>query len=433
MPTVITLTEIPNAGDDLEDYVAALFQAAGYFVEKNVTERDPKDILELDLVATTYSGHAPVSILCEAKGGEWGWPDVFKVLGWMRYLRFDRGAVFVKTNSGKDVPRVAAKTAEFGISLVHFGDFSTAVQLFQDAGLGQIPTDDIIGTWRHSYSIERALLRVVLDGMKGTNPKTCAREIIAYHRLINDGVFFSESPVGRLHMLYDSYRDHPKIALASAVELGGGAYDAHTATKESPVLAEALLTGAHPLVQAAMYVEHRGRLAILKAAVEYACEFQEDLSPLDAEGVDWSRLLYAVLPASFREGVRWLREQPNFRLYALLWQQFLWGWGGFYLNDRESAEWAWMSTYSGVPEDEIPVALEAFDRFYPLPGGWLVTLGNTCVRQVKMVPTYFKGLGAHHRRQTYDLKNGFGDLKSSGYTANDLAKWNNSAVEFLGT
>ena len=47
MAKTVSLAALP-AGDDLEDYVAALFQAAGYFVEKNLVERDPSDILELD-------------------------------------------------------------------------------------------------------------------------------------------------------------------------------------------------------------------------------------------------------------------------------------------------------------------------------------------------------------------------------------------------
>ncbi|MFF5939018.1 hypothetical protein [Streptomyces sp. NPDC012508] len=51
---VVTLPEIPKAGEDLEDYIAALFQASGHFVEKQIIERDPADILELDIFATYY-------------------------------------------------------------------------------------------------------------------------------------------------------------------------------------------------------------------------------------------------------------------------------------------------------------------------------------------------------------------------------------------
>ena len=68
--TSVTLSEIPEPGVDIEDYVAALFQSAGYFVEKNLTQRDPADVLELDLVVTGYWDEHPVTLLAEVKGGD---------------------------------------------------------------------------------------------------------------------------------------------------------------------------------------------------------------------------------------------------------------------------------------------------------------------------------------------------------------------------
>lgn len=427
----VQLSNVPAAGVDLEHFVAALFQAAGHFVEKNVTERDPSDVLELDLVATDYSSGTPVSILCEAKGGDWGWTDLFKVTGWMRYLQLHRGAFFVTNAADKDIEKVATKLAALNISLVHFGDFSDSVERFQATGLGVIPTDDIIGIWRHSYAIEMKLTKFVRKALKDNPSAQGPSQIIEYHRLINDGIFFTATVVGRLHALYDAYKEHPKIALASAIELGGGAYDAHTQSTDNALLGEAIRDGKHPLIQACMYVEHRGRLAILKAAVDFLCEYPDGEPPLDSGAVDWTQLLYYALPASFREGVAWLKQQPTYHRYALFWQQFLWGWGGFFLDDREAKEYAWMSAYSGIPVAEIPTALEAFDRFFPA-GGWFVTPGWTNARRVKMVPTYFHGLGAHHRRQTYELSSAFAELDASErYTDVDLTRWNNAAVGFL--
>ncbi len=37
-PCLAELSDLPETPDELEDYVAALFLSAGYFVEKNVTE-----------------------------------------------------------------------------------------------------------------------------------------------------------------------------------------------------------------------------------------------------------------------------------------------------------------------------------------------------------------------------------------------------------
>ncbi|MCA1835845.1 MAG: hypothetical protein LC721_05785 [Actinobacteria bacterium] len=62
------LPDIPETPKDLEHYVAALFQAAGYYVEKNVVDRAPADVLELDVVATHYFEGVPRSRLVEAKG-----------------------------------------------------------------------------------------------------------------------------------------------------------------------------------------------------------------------------------------------------------------------------------------------------------------------------------------------------------------------------
>lgn len=82
---VVTLPESPK-GEELEDYIAALFQASGHFVEKQIIERDPADILELDIFATDYGPDEVVRRLVEVKGGKWGFTDLFKVVGWMEYL-----------------------------------------------------------------------------------------------------------------------------------------------------------------------------------------------------------------------------------------------------------------------------------------------------------------------------------------------------------
>src|SRR5687767_12787190 len=131
------LSGVPASGADLEDYVAALFQAAGFFVEKNIVERtDPgSPILELDAVATSYAENPANTVLVEAKGGDWGYAELFKVLGWMTYLRLKRGVLFAsKDIPGKDAAAMTAKLSDTGVSCVHLGDFSDAVKRFQDAG-----------------------------------------------------------------------------------------------------------------------------------------------------------------------------------------------------------------------------------------------------------------------------------------------------------
>ena len=76
------LTDMPK-GKELEEFVAAHFQCAGYYVEKNITEQHVHQVLELDVVATKYVDATPEKMLVEVKSGNWGFPDLFKVCGWM--------------------------------------------------------------------------------------------------------------------------------------------------------------------------------------------------------------------------------------------------------------------------------------------------------------------------------------------------------------
>lgn len=185
-----------------------------------------------------------------------------------------------------------------------------------------------------------------------------------------------------------------------------------------------------------MYFEHRARLAILKAAVDYALAHPEGPPEFgmseDGKSFFFQGLTYHALPMTFHDGMEWLREQPNFRRYATFWQQFLWGWGGFYLQDKNEVEFEWMAEYSGIPADEIPTALEAFDRFFPSPNGWFTTPGWTDIHLLKMVPLIFQGIGAHQRRIQYNLADNVSALNPSApYTLSDLGKRINCAVDFL--
>lgn len=426
----VSLPDIPGSGDELEDYIAALYQASGHFVEKQIVEADPADLLELDIFTTDYAPEDVVQRLVEVKGGKWGYTDLFKVVGWMTYLELKRGAFFItKWDDRESAP---TRMGPLGLDVVCFDDFETAPAHFEAQGFGSFVEPELIGLWRHSYGVERKLVKLILDRAKTASEG--AKESKAYYRLINNGTFFARTPEESLAMLYEAYMDHPKLTLGYGLELDGGTFDPHTPTTQSSSVQSAMRDGKHAVLQACMYFEHRARLSILKAAVDYAIAHSDGPPSLFTEGGNFTfrGLTYHSLPASFQQGMEWLREQPNFRRYATFWQQFLWGWGGFYLEDRPDKEFEWMSAYSGIPADEIPTALEAFDRFFPVPAGWFVTAGRTDMHMVKMVPAVFQGIGAHHRRAQYDLGDSISALNaSSQYTHSDLAKRINGTVEFL--
>ena len=92
---------------------------ARYFVELNIAERRPDEILELDVVATSYDGSAPSRVLAEAKSGKWGYADIFKLCGWMRHLEIPRGAMFAsKVPRRGGLEQLRERIARLDISVI---------------------------------------------------------------------------------------------------------------------------------------------------------------------------------------------------------------------------------------------------------------------------------------------------------------------------
>lgn len=440
----VTLGDVPTKAVELEEYVAALFQASRHFVEKQVIERETEaEILELDAVATSYATGSPKSVLVEAKSGDWGFADAFKVRGWMEYLGIPEGAFFASKDTGKDPAFFAEKCSSFDVRFVHLGDFADSIKRFEAANFPAVADPFCVDLWRLSYWAERELIRYARAYSKGNPQSIGAADVLKYLHLVNNTVFFTPDIRRRLRELYGAYQDHPKLSLGVALELAGGAYDPHGTDPTNAIIKKAMQDGSYPLVQVAFYAEHRARLAILKAAIDHESAVVEGTlkapKTLPAGGgsgmldVLLKDLGYWALPNSFREGLDELKTHPSFQLYPLFWQVFLWGFGGFYLNDRTDSEFQWLSDETGVPVAEVPNALKAFDILFPWPGGgsWLVTPGPTHMTRVKMMPQAMSGIGSILRRKRYDV-DPYQKLGYTDYTANDLAQGHNSLVELLG-
>jgi hypothetical protein len=437
---IVTLEDIPHKAVELEEYVAALFQAARYFVEKNVVEREPgAEILELDAVATSYELSPPQSVIVEAKSGGWGFADIFKVLGWMTYLQIGQGAFFAsKIPDKKDPAFVHKKCLPLGVRFVHLGDFGAALARFAEAGFPKIDDEDRVMVWRLSYWAERNLFERLRAHAKANPTRQGPKAAIEYLHLVNNGVFFTPDIRVRLRELYTAYQSHPKLALGIATELGGGAYDPNAGDPKNPLIREAMQSAKHPLLHIAFYAEHRARLAILKAAVDHECAVEAGkiaipklLQPGQPLSLKLSDLNYWALPESFRHGLDLLKTHAAFRRYPLFWQVFLWGFGGFLLRDRKETEFKWLSEQTGVPVEEVPNALKAFDILFPIPGGeWFVTPGPTHATVLKMMPFWMRGLGAVQRRRRYGVEDYY-KLGYKDYTGTDLAHWHNALIDLL--
>ena len=431
------LPQIPK-GQELEEFVAAWYQSSGYFVEKNITdERGPEQVLELDVVVTDYELGLPRTRVAEVKSGGWGFSDIFKVLGWMTYLDLQYGAFFTTSQPPKkDIDFVRNKSKSFGLDFVCCPtiEFQNVAAAFQPV-TGQPTPDEIsVTVWRFAYWVERKLIEVLRDVHRRHPDRSSAKEAVEYFRLINNGIFFEKDVRDRAQALYDAYQKHPKLTASAAAEIAGLEYDAVDHPKASEVMRSALLNGEHPLLQACMYLEHRARLGILKAAVDYLCLSRNGLVGAKTEkwnGFENGKWFSDLLPESFKRGMETLAKSPSFLRFPYFWQVFLWCWGGFYLFDRQEQEFMELSRQTGVPKDEIPAALSALDKLFPTSGGWLKNQQpNSQALIVKMVPAQFRGIGAYQRMLRYGIEE-YRELGYSDHTNSDLVKWHNAGVHLL--
>lgn len=419
-----TVPDVPKLPNDVEDYVAALFQAAGFYVEKNIVEHGERgQILERDAVATDYSGCDPVPIVVEVKSRDAGFAEAFKVLGWMRYLGVERGALFV-AREGRDESPLNEKLQPCGLSYCVLGDCSNAMERFAACGFPEITDPLAVDLWRFSYGVERRLLYDLRNLTKTADKMNGPDEVQRYLHQVRDEAFFEPDIRKRVSNLYTAFSAHPKLSLGCGRELDGGEFEPEGEDPDNPVIRSALYEGKYPLLQISFYVEHRARLALLKAAIDYACSLGGDGE--DGVKLGWTAALR--FPGSFLAGLEELSQHAYFRRYALFWQVFLWGFGGFYLADREDKEFSWLAEATGIPLQEIPRALRAFDILFP-PGPWIVDNGASRLRIAKMVPFPMRAIGAYQRWFRYGLKS-YADLGYSDLTARDLQCWHNFGVRF---
>ncbi|MHC1623150.1 MAG: hypothetical protein ACXQTR_00995 [Candidatus Methanospirareceae archaeon] len=426
----VTLPDAPESPHELEDYVAALFQSAGFFVEKNIIERDSHtEILELDVVATNYDEDIPFSVLAEVKSGQWGFPDLFKLIGWMKYLQIPQGAFFV-SESEKEPAFVERKVTPLDVKFIYLDDFAESRKRFATAGFPTVSDPLLLKVWRYAYLIERTLIDRLRRHKNACPSSEEPATAMGYHNLINNGIFFVNDIRDRLNQLYNAYWEHPKLSLGLALEMDGREFDPNGRYTESTHFREAMLDGTHDPVQACFYLEHRARLSILKTAIDWVCLSEQGSAPT-IPGAGSNMASDWLLPSSFRNGLDTIKNDPYFKRYALFWQVFLWGFGGFYLEDRKDIEFGWLAKQTGIPVEEIPRALRVFDVLFPLPSdSWLKQTGPTHCKIVKLVPAAFRGLGVNHRFWRYRYKT-VEDFRYDDHTVDDLIGWKKNVYELL--
>jgi hypothetical protein len=432
MTTSIELPNLP-VEDDYEDYVAAHLQSSGYFIEKTIIEREDTEVLELDIMATEYPASKPPSeILIEVKSGGWGFPELFKILGWGKYLKIN-SLYFVACKENQHMDYYMRKSHGIGVHLISLPNDGSNIGKDQFDLLGQVDPIDV-ETWRFVYWLERAFIRSLKAKKRANRVANSYVALDQYHHNLNSSIFFSRNIIKRVDSLYDSFKENPHISAKVATESDGGSFDGATRIPER-IFADTFYEGSFTDLTISSYLEHRARLAILKSAVDFTLYEQHGFSERVQDEFKALGLRISIkdfLPDTFLEGLDRLKADLYFYRYPVFWQCFLWQFGGFILEDYKDQEYLLLSLKTGVPVDEVDNALRAFDVLFPTDGWFKEPNGNSNIRMLKMMPPPFQGLGANFRKEIYTEDNDYSSLTVTGdYTLNDLIKWNNSVVDVL--
>jgi hypothetical protein len=386
--------------DTLEDLVSALFAASGWYVSPNVKHHgeEANEVLEIDVVATKRTSRDERRrVVVEAKSGTtWGVSELFKLLGRMTFLEESEGYFFACEGNDKATPDIRNGFARKGCHFVLTGCTPAEVHgAFVREGLGK-PGLREVQFWYHAFRLRREVIRLpTAKDQKKLTPAIC--EAIAVlreqKRFIDDGIFQHATPLERLKALLADYQDrrHQKLAAQVAEVL-----DAQRPKKDETHLRAALYGKGDPLVYTAMFLDTRARLATLNAVIDYLLEEHGAKSATDQV----EALL--GLKQSAAGAMGHLSTCSDIHLYPVIWQRYVYEYGGFFIDDLRDTEIADLASTTGAAPGSVKTALGVWEILFPMPGNsWKAPQFG--LELLKMLPAPIQGLGAMKRSVTHGL------------------------------
>lgn len=329
-----------------------------------------------------------------------------------------------------------------GARLIHVEDPRKLAQGSTLLSDGRALNERDIQIWRFAYWLERSLLARVRQ-LRDSQPNSDRHSaILDYAFRINSDVFFKSTVAQRVMALYTTYQDFRHLTASASRERAGSKFrlgDEVDSDIPKEIFKETFYQHKHYELHAACWLEHRARLSLLKAAVDYLSykaggsnARAEGSVLLGADATQWSMIIQALFPVAFRRTLDEISKEPAFRRYPVLWQWFLGVFGGFILLDYEDQELDCLARKSRVPREEVKNGLSVFDKLFPVSGGWLRKSPSSNIKFLMLYPSSMKGIGAHYRLLNYTDDGKYGSLDLTGiHTAADLRQWNNAAVHIL--
>jgi len=425
----LTLPDIPKK-KDYEDYVAALLQAGGYYLERGVILRLRHDFLELDIVSTKFEKDKYCRILAEVKSGGWGYSDVFKVRGWLDYLELDKANFIVqKTTDDMDLDKIffdKIKVHLVNDKQLDDGEIYNAYNI-----KGESVSSDVVAILRYSYALEKEML-LTLQCRKKSEP-----ENVGFNKLdkfifnVSNNVFFEPAPIDKLSALFALYTDNKNITARISKELNGETYpdNGDKLFLETSDFKHLFYDATEPdILYVSLYAELMSRLAIMKACIE------DILIGKDKKTLA-ERIKYFDLPANIIIGGLYkLKGEKYFYLYPYFWQVFIYLFGGFILKCKQKEEYQLLSDYTGISNEEIPNALDAFDLLFPLVcDSWFIDQRHTEIQVMQFFPVPFRGIGVIFRAFAYKWQSVDNMKKALNgeHTVDDMTKWARLTMSYL--
>jgi hypothetical protein len=430
------MAELPPdpKGADLEDWVSAHFASRGCYVETTIKERNPDEILELDVVWTDYRKDSERRHPVEVKSGGWGLGDAFKFYGWTRYLGLEPGEFIHKQPCEHDPASLERVQKGTGIRFLHIAELKSADEHFKVFGLPEPQTGWLPPLWRFSFWARRRLVKALGVAITSGACPESAKATKKYLTLVNDAVFFIPDMRYRIEKLIETHFGHQQLARSAGYEIESKKVEFHN-PPSTRTFARAYFDGLYFPVQACLYVEHRARLYIMKALVDYWIAKQRgELGERRKNVLSIGGKVIASQPVgitnAMEKGLATLSAAKSFQLFPIFWQTLLWSWGGFILNEYRDEEFAQLERETGVPAAEMPIALSAFDEIFPVRGGWFRNVDEGHRSVLILMPAAMRGLGAHRRKLSRAVKD-FGDRKCAEPTKAALVNDNNALANLL--
>lgn len=449
--SVIQFPKLPK-NHYYEDYVSAIMVLSRCFLERGIVKKESssgkEDVLELDIVASSYSRDSIQKYLVELKGGKnWGFQDLFKIRGWMDYLGLDKARFIVQEAADKPIELIREEIKVLGIDLV-LNEFDSEKGVLNNSelcGVLGIESKDIpeqtVEMLCYSFLIEDLMCNQLMKIYRSSdidNGRVGFDRLNSYLHRIKHSSFFLFDPRNRAKRIFDAYSSNVSITAKIACERAGDDYDnLGDAINIPPNIFKEIfyIPQKKSPYHVSLYVELLNKLLILKCCVDYKLVSQT-ADNKDETLPEWIKQYKdSTLPAHLQEGLDIISQDPYFFLYPHFWQIFVYLFGGFILEEKKEEEYKHLSKVSGIPVEHIDNALSCFDHLFKIEGGWFVSLDG--VKHMKLFPSPFSGIGANYRLQLYikDKEAKIEELQKviSSKAFDRLVSWNNLAVAFLET